>query len=71
MSELTSPWLTTRQVAAYSQHHEDTVLLALRRGELKGVQRAAHCTWRIHREDVDRWLAGERPSRGTRRLRAS
>lgn len=66
-----SPWMTTRQVAEYANRHRDTVLLALRLGQLKGYQNngRACSTWRVHRDDVDRWMRGEAPARG--RLRSA
>jgi hypothetical protein len=70
-----SPWMTTRQVAEYSGRHRDTVLLKLKeyartgRTGLKGFQQnGANATWRVHREDVDRWMRGEAPARGIRRI---
>ncbi|SDN73145.1 helix-turn-helix domain-containing protein [Allokutzneria albata] len=62
-----SPWMTVAEVAAYSRHHFQTVLTALRTNELEGKQRAANCTWRVHRDAVDRWMSGEKPK--PRRLR--
>lgn len=72
-TKVESPWMTTRQVADYAGRHRDTVLLALRRKELKGAQREgrANATWRVHRDDVDRWMRGERPARGNPRLRSA
>jgi excisionase family DNA binding protein len=70
-AEAGTPWMTTRQAAAYARRHRETVLLALRRGELQGTQRngRANCTWRVHRDDVDRWMRGEPPAR--RKLRSA
>ncbi|WP_206078037.1 MerR family transcriptional regulator [Prauserella endophytica] len=55
--------MTTAQVAAYAQRHQETVLLALRRGLLVGVQAAANCSWRVHRKEVDKWIAAGCPSK--------
>lgn len=74
MSAPESPWMSTKQAAAYAGRHFKTVRLAAseyvssdgKRG-LKGVQRRANCSWRFHRDDVDRWIRGETPARGTRR----
>lgn len=30
---------------------------------LRGSQRAANCTWRIHVDDLDAWVRGEKPAR--------
>lgn len=58
-----SPWLTTPEAGFYARRHPKTVLRALRTGELRGHQAKANGTWRIHRDDVDAWLRGEKPSR--------
>lgn len=51
-----TPWLTVTQAATYAQRHPKTLLLALRRGGLKGAQARANANWRIHRDDVDAWI---------------
>lgn len=57
-----SPWLTVNQVATYTGHHRDTVIHALHDGELRGRQRTApRGHWRIHIDEVDAWMGGERP----------
>lgn len=64
----TSPWMTVTQVATYTNRHPDTVYDALheheythgRRG-LRGSQKSAHARWRIHVDDVDAWVRGEKP----------
>lgn len=69
-----SPWMSVRQAATYAGRHYKTVLGALQeyaRGvrtaeALKGFQRDANCKWRVHRNDVDRWIRAEAPARGTR-----
>jgi hypothetical protein len=73
-----SPWMSTQQVAAYAGRHFKTVRLAAAeyvssggRCGLKGGQRGTNCSWRFHREDVDRWIRGEAPARGGRRLSAA
>ncbi len=55
-------WFTTRQAAAFTGYHQDTVRKALEAGEIAGSQRRAGGHWRIHRDDLDRWLRGERAS---------
>jgi hypothetical protein len=70
-----SPWMTTQETAGYARVHENTVYRALKacvssggsRG-LRGYQRGSDSPWRIHRDDADRWLRGESPSRGNRKL---
>lgn len=53
-------WFSTEQAAEYAGRHRKTILNALVAQELRGSQRAAGCTWRIHRDDLDAWLRGER-----------
>lgn len=71
MSE--SPWMTPKQVAAYTQRHPETVYLALHafvssngREGLRGSQPRVNACWRIHRDDVDAWMAGEKPAKARR-----
>lgn len=67
---LESPWMTTKETAEYAGRCKDTVLAALRRGELDGSQQSGvNGTWRIHVQDVDRWIRGERKPR--RHLRSA
>lgn len=73
-----SPWMSAPEAAAYAGRHHGTVRKALlefvqsngKRG-LKGYQRKVHASWRIHRDDLDRWIAGLAPARGARRLARS
>ncbi|MER5388349.1 helix-turn-helix domain-containing protein [Saccharopolyspora sp. NPDC002686] len=58
-----SPWMTVKEVATYSRHDRKFVLTALRRSQLRGFQACVNGTWRIHRDDVDTWIRGEKPSR--------
>lgn len=53
---MTTATMSTKQVAAESGRHHESVLLALRKGLLKGVQPRANCPWRIRRPDFERWL---------------
>lgn len=57
-----SPWFGTTDGGKYASRHAKTLLKALRRGELRGFQSKANGTWRIHRDDLDAWLRGERPT---------
>lgn len=52
-------WHSTATAASYADCHPETVLAALRAGELRGSQRKPNGRWRIHRDDLDRWLRGE------------
>lgn len=70
-----SPWMTTAEISSYARCDPSTVRMAYveyrrsagRRG-LKHVQSKANSPCKSHRDDVDRWMAGETPSRGTRKL---
>lgn len=54
-------WHDTNSAAAYAGHHRQTIADALRDGSLKGAQRVPNGRWRIHRDDLDAWLRGEKP----------
>lgn len=54
-----SPWLTPKQVAAYSRRSRTQVHTALRARELVGYQSKPNGSWTIHRDDVDAWIKGE------------
>lgn len=51
-----SPWLTSKEVAAYRRCHINTVMKALRSGALKGVQPVPNGQWLIHRDALEAWL---------------
>lgn len=61
-------WFTGHEAATYARRHYKTVLYALEDGALKGYQNGARRRWTVHREDLDRWIRGEAPSRGSRKL---
>lgn len=56
---MNEPWISVAQAADYSGHHSKTVLTALRRGHLQGVQASPGQTWRTRESYVDAWLAGK------------
>ncbi|RSM73481.1 DNA-binding protein [Kibdelosporangium aridum] len=65
-----SPWFphpAAENGARYAGVHYKTLLGALQRGECRGYQAGPRGRWRVHRDDVDRWLRGERPKRALRR----
>lgn len=73
-----SPWMTTAEVAAYARCHRRTVERGYRdyrhsngRQGLKHIQSRPHAPCKTHREDVDRWMDGQAPTKGTRRLAAA
>jgi hypothetical protein len=56
-----SDWMSSRQVSEESGRHQESVLLALHRGLLKGSQARAGCSWRVKRSDFDAWMAAGCP----------
>ncbi|WP_171061687.1 helix-turn-helix domain-containing protein [Rhodococcus zopfii] len=56
-----SPWLTTKEAAAYARVHRETLYMALQAGELEGYQIGGKPSspWRTTREALDRWIRGE------------
>ena len=69
-------WLTLQEAAAVARRHRETLYGALQkcrrtngREGLRGYQTSANSTWRIHRDDLDRWVHGDPPSRSKRRIR--
>ena len=66
-------WMSVREVAVYAGRHMVTVRQALLRCRhtngregLRGYQRKACASWRIHRADADRWIRGQAPARANR-----
>lgn len=55
-------WHSVKTATTYSGYSARTILDALRDGSLKGAQRTEGGTWRIHVDDLDAWLRGERPA---------
>lgn len=55
MSEI----LTVAEAADRAKVHENTILRALRSGELVGSKPARH--WRIFTDDLERWVRSSRP----------
>lgn len=56
-----TPWMTVREVQAYSRQGRREVLDALGDGSLRGHQRKPGGKWTVHRDDVDAWLRGDQP----------
>jgi hypothetical protein len=61
MTTATKLWMTTGEIVEASGRHEDTVLLALRRGLLKGVQSGYKGRWRAKSSDVEAWVEAGAP----------
>ena len=57
-------WVTTAQAAEYAGMHPKTIRDACEAGTLRASQRVKGGLWRIHRDDLHGWLAGD--SRGAR-----
>lgn len=55
-------WFTTQQAADYAGCDVQTIGRACRAGSLRAGQPfgGAGGRWRIHRDDLDAWLRGER-----------
>lgn len=53
--------LTVTEAAQASGRHRDTILSALRLGELVGHQRVVGGTWRMTEENLVAWLTGNSP----------
>jgi hypothetical protein len=51
-----SDWMSSRQVSEESGRHQESVLLALHRGLLKGSQARVGCSWRVERGAFDAWM---------------
>lgn len=73
-----SPWMTPKEAGVYSRYHKDTLLKACREYELsqgeaglKNDQPKPNACRRIHVDDLERWMAGKAPAKGTRRYRAA
>lgn len=71
-----NPWFTVEQAAEYARYsyeHMRRLCVAYQRNDTHGLrctQRGAGGHYRIHRDDLDRWLAGQPPARGPRKLAA-
>jgi hypothetical protein len=51
-----SDWMSSREVSEESGRHQESVLLALHRGLLKGSQARAGCSWRVSRKAFTEWM---------------
>lgn len=64
-----TPWMTPHEAATYSRRHVKTIYAALReyrrtkKTGLRGVQPDVRCSWCIHRDDLEAWMAAEKPKR--------
>ncbi|MBM4640477.1 helix-turn-helix domain-containing protein [Rhodococcus hoagii] len=68
MTYRTSPWMTVKETADYMRRHPQTVLHLLHTEQLEGFQPAGrNGSWRIHRDDIDKYMRGEGPKPKRRR----
>lgn len=58
---MTATWLTTTQVAGLSGRHQESVLDALHRGLLAGVQVRVGCPWRVSEQAFTEWMQAGAP----------
>lgn len=58
MVNLTSPWLTLDEAAAYAKLSPATITRARKAGGLRGYKVQGKKLWRFNVTDVDRWLEG-------------
>ncbi|GGA72832.1 hypothetical protein GCM10011490_24510 [Pseudoclavibacter endophyticus] len=50
--------LTVREAADIARRHPDTILKALQRGELPGIQRVRAGRWLVEDEALEAWVNG-------------
>lgn len=50
--------LTVREAAEIARRHPDTILKALQRGELPGIQRVPRGKWLVDEADLEAWIIG-------------
>jgi excisionase family DNA binding protein len=55
-----SPWLTVRQACERAQRGKQMILAALADESLTGHRPGERGRWRIHVEDLDAWVRGEK-----------
>lgn len=55
------PWLLAGDAATRARCGRREIIAALNDGSLRGYQRRAGGTWRIHVDDLDAWLRGQAP----------
>ncbi len=56
MADITSPWLTLDEAAAYTKLSIATITRARKSGGLRGYKVQGKKLWRFHVADLDRWL---------------
>lgn len=50
--------MTIREAASYAALHRETIAVALRLGELQGVQRVKGGRWKTKPAWIDEWISG-------------
>lgn len=66
-----SPWLTLREAADISRRHYQTVWQAAAKGDLRSTQQCAGGRRVVHKDDLEAWMRGERPTGRRRGPRAA
>jgi excisionase family DNA binding protein len=54
-----SPWLNLDDAARYALVGRDLMRDAVASGECVGYQSMKGGRWRVHRDDLDRWIRGD------------
>lgn len=52
-------WFTVTEAEQYTGVSRKELYTALQVGELRGRQRRRNAKWRVHLDDLDRWMRGE------------
>lgn len=55
---MTTPWMKTKEAAAYSRYSLDTIYRAIDSGDLQYSRDGQRCAYRIHKDWLDQWLKG-------------
>lgn len=51
-------WLTVEEAHAHTGCGRTEIYAALQSGELPGSQRSKRGRWRVHLDDLDKWMRG-------------
>lgn len=60
-ADVPTPWLLLPEAMTYARIGRTDLIAALETGALRGHQTKPGARWRIHRDDLDAWLRGEKP----------
>jgi excisionase family DNA binding protein len=56
VADVTSPWLTLDEAAAYAKLSKASITRARKSGSLRGYRVQGKKLWRFHVADLDAWL---------------